>query len=260
MASTHAGTPLGVGSIISESFSILFKNIVTVMILGFFPTLLTLVIGGLLMGWGVALGGAEPDFTAEGVGFGFVVAIILQVGIYGMIIALLVQMAYNAKLGRPQEIGRYFGPALRSAFPIVILTTVAGLLTGIGAVFLVIPGLWIYAVFSVIVPAIVIERAGFGAMGRSAKLTKEYRWPVLGTLLLIGIVTAILSAVVAFVFSAVSAIVGGGAFGIAVSVIVNAALYAVSYGLSGIAVSLIYARLREIKEGVGVDALADVFD
>jgi hypothetical protein len=33
-----------------------------------------------------------------------------------------------------------------------------------------------------------------------------------------------------------------------------------SYGLSGIGAALVYARLRDIKEGVSVDKLAAVFD
>ena len=33
----------------------------------------------------------------------------------------------------------------------------------------------------------------------------------------------------------------------------------ISYGLAAIPIALIYARLREIKEGVSVDSMADVF-
>ena len=42
--------------------------------------------------------------------------------------------------------------------------------------------------------------------------------------------------------------------------ILTAFLATFTYGLIGMAVALIYARLREIKEGVGVDNLAAVFE
>lgn len=37
-------------------------------------------------------------------------------------------------------------------------------------------------------------------------------------------------------------------------------LATLTYGLIGIAIALIYARLREIKDGVGVDDLSAVFE
>ncbi len=47
---------------------------------------------------------------------------------------------------------------------------------------------------------------------------------------------------------------------IIVLTILTAFLSTFTYGLIGMAVALIYARLREIKEGVGVDNLAAVFE
>jgi len=48
--------------------------------------------------------------------------------------------------------------------------------------------------------------------------------------------------------------------GLAIGVIVSSLISVITYGLLSIAISLIYARLREIKEGVGVDQLASVFE
>lgn len=257
---TQTRMPLGVGKIISESFSILFKNIIYVMMLGFVPLVILLVISGVFLGWGVALGSGEPDFFTGSAVIVFILLLLFQLAIYGILIAMLVQMAYDAKLSRPITIGRYIGPALRGAFPIIVLMLVVSVLTGIGSIALIIPGLWIYAVFSVTTPAIVIEKVGFGGMGRSATLTKEYRWPIVGALIVIILCTVGLSLVVTFVYSIVLSVFGGGTFAIILSVLINAALTAVTYGLSAIGVSLIYARLREIKEGVGIDTLAAVFD
>ena len=47
---------------------------------------------------------------------------------------------------------------------------------------------------------------------------------------------------------------------LAVSILLYAAFTAVGTGLLSILTALIYARLREIKEGVSVDQIAEVFD
>lgn len=252
-----AHQPLGAGRIVSESFSIFFKNIIAIMVLGFVPILLQLVLSGLLVGWGTALGTDVPDFTGVAGIVGFVVVILLQFAFYGLLIAVLVQLAYDAKLERPKNIARYFSTGVRVAVPVIVLTMVVGILVGLGFMALLVPGAWLYAVFAVTVPAIVIERAGFGGMGRSRRLTKDYRWPVFGVLFVMLLCTMVLgsiSAAVPFLLG------GGGFFGVTLMVLVNALVSALSYGLSAIAVALIYARLREIKEGVPVDRLSEVFD
>lgn len=253
-SNTQSQVSLGVGGIVADSFSILFKNFVKVMILGFVPGAIGLIISGMLNGWDVALGLAVPGFASGGAIGGFVIGLLVQLALYGITIALLVQLAYDTKLGRPVSIGRYFGPALSAAIPITILGLVIGVLAGLGTLALLLPGLWIYAVYSVTAPVIVIEKAGFGGMGRSAALTKEYRWPILGAVILVGICSAVINFIGLYIAGFF------GAIGVVALMLVTAALTAVAYGLSGISIALIYARLREIKEGVGVDELASVFD
>lgn len=253
---TPPSAPLGVGAIVGESFSILFGNFLKVMILGFVPTLLSLLISGVLIGWGATLGMADPGLIAPAAITGFIISLIAQVGLYGLTIGLLVLFAYDAKQGRTHPLMSYVNPALRSAFPIAILAIVAGIATGLASLALIIPGLWVYAVFSVFVPAVVVDRAGFGALGRSAQLTKGYRWPIVGTVVIIGICTFVLSFVANFIAGLVDTVGLGTPISVVVAALVNAAVY----GLSGISVALIYARLREIKEGVGIDDLAAVFD
>ncbi len=251
--------PFGAGRIISDSFSLFFRNIVKIVILAFVPTVLGLVISGGVNGWGVAFGTEDPSFASGGDIAAFAISSLISMGIYGVTIALLVQLAYDAKQGRHRNIGAYFGPAISAAIPIAILAIVAAFAAGIGTIALVIPGIWIYAVFSVMAPSVVIDRVGFGGLSRSASLTKGYRWPVAGTLIVMLICTLLLGVLVGFVLGVLTSAIQGAA-GIVVSLLVSGLLYAFSYGLSGVCVALIYARLREIKEGVSVDDLAAVFD
>ncbi|KIC41143.1 membrane protein [Ruegeria sp. ANG-R] len=245
---------LGVGNIVGESFSILFKNLIAVILLALAPTLLSSLIAGMMVGADVALGVEEPDFSTSSSLANWMLTIILQIVFYALATALLVQLAYDSKLGRPLQLGRYFSPALRAAIPIAILTTISSILAGLASLAFIIPGLWVYAVFSVVAPAVVIEGAGFRGLGRSMALTKGYRWPIFGTLLLIGICAGIVNFLAGIV---ADMLVEAGNWAMMAGFSVIAAFAA---GLTGISIALIYARLREIKEGVSVDQIASVFD
>lgn len=249
--------PLGVGAIIGESFSILFGHFVQVIIIGFVPTLIGFLISGLLTGFNVALGLEAQDFSGPGSAVASVFSIVINMVVYSITTALLVQLAYDAKLSRPIRIVRYLGPAISVVVPLAIMTIAVTILVGIGFMLLIVPGLWVYAVFAVIAPVIVIERVGFGAMGRSRLLTKEYRWPIVGALILALILSMIISFVALF---AVGIIASFGSIGLVLGVILFAGLSTLGAGYMSILLALVYARLREIKEGVNVDQIASVFD
>ncbi|TYC53676.1 hypothetical protein FMN50_14620 [Rhodobacterales bacterium] len=261
MADISAAEPkpaLGVGAIVSESFSILFGNFFKVIITAFVPTLIGFLISGILIGFGPALGVQEPQFDSVFSILANILSPLIDMVIYSITTALLIQLAYDAKLNRPISIGRYFGPALSSIAPLAILSIVATFLAALGFVFFVVPGIWIYGVFAVMAPAVVIERAGFGGLGRSARLTKEYRWPIIGAFLLALVCAVLINVVSLLVVGLITGI--GGVVGMVISVIIFAGLSAIGAGLISIVTSLIYARLREIKEGVSVDQIAAVFD
>lgn len=260
MADTVTATiepPLGVGAIVSESFSILFRHLGKVMILALVPTLFGIVVSGLLNGWGYALGVPDPNLTAFPSVAAIVLDLIIQMVVYGVATALLIQLAYDAKLGRNAALSSYIGPAMAAALPIAVLVTIAGILSMLGSVALILPGLWIYAVYSMVSPSIVIEKAGYRAMGRSVDLTRGYRWPIVGAVVIVWICAALIGGAIGFVVAMVGSAVGGG---LLVSLILVSLASAFGAGLGGISLSLIYARLREIKEGVSVDQIAAVFD
>lgn len=259
---TMPKAPLGVGKIISESFSILFSNFVKVLILGFIGSFAGFLVNGLFLGFETALGVPDPEAFADpsAVLTGSLLSLVIGMAVYGIIIAMLIQLAYDAKLGRNGSLREYFTSALPPLFAIVVLSLVVAILAGLGMIALVVGGLWVYAVFYVFVPAAVIERTGFGSLGRSAGLTKEYRWPIVGLFL----VMAIIIMVISFALTALSTgIIIGGEPSMATFIglgVVLSAFSGLAYGLSGIATALTYARLREVKEGVAVDQIASVFD
>jgi hypothetical protein len=252
--SFQAPQPLGVGAIISESFSILGRNFISVVLLALVPTFLGLAISGVLIGWGLTLG--TGPVNPEDVSIPkTILSVVIQIALSGVTTGLLIQLAYDAKLSKPITPMAYVGPALAVVVPLTALSFVAGLAAGIAAIALLVPGLWVYAVFSVMPAAVIIEKVGFGGLGRSVALTKEYRWPIVGAVILMGICNFVIQLVAGFVIGLVA-----GATGLVGALIIMALLSAVTYGLGSILVALIYARLREIKEGTSVRDIAAVFD
>ena len=249
---------LGVGSIVGESFSILMRHFVKVMILAVIPTLMGYVLTGVFLGWSIVTGIPGPDMAGSSFGLRTAGSAIIQMVTSALATALLVQLAYDAKLQRPLTLPRYFAPALRALLPVTVLSIVAAIIFVLGFLALVVPGLWVYAVFSVMPAAVVIEKVGYGGLGRSAALTKEYRWPILGALFLIGIVNYVIVIAAAFLSRVVffSALDSGLLPGVALLTI----LTSIGVALGSITVALIYARLREIKEGASVADIVAVFD
>lgn len=247
--------PLGLGSIIGESFSIFFKHFILIFNLAFIPNLLDQMISGLLTGFDVAVGTSDPRFDILTGAIGFMLSMITGVMARTFAAALLVQLAYDVKLNKPVRPGRYFVPVFGAILPLIVLGIISAVLVVLGFVLLIVPGLWLGAVFFLLIPVLVIERVGFGGLSRSDALTRPYRWPIMGLLVLVYIFVLAMNFIA---ISATESLVASG--GILSGMILNATLSAVIGGLDSILVALVYVRLREIREGVNVDQIASVFD
>lgn len=246
---------LGVGKIVSDTFSLFISQIANIFVLVFLPTLVIVLIQYWLT---PNLDPSDPAFNPDDISVGgqILSVVVVLVGM-SLISALVIRLAYDAKVGNPIRPGAYFSSAFAVVVPLVICNIVVSLAVGIAAMALLIPGLWVYAVWCCVTPAIVIENAGFGSFGRSAQLTKEYRWPCLGALIVVGICAYIPILIIGmlFGFGVASGSIG---FGL-VYVLVNAVATVIYMAAIGICVALVYARLREIKEGTSVEQLAEVF-
>lgn len=267
--------PLGAGMIISACFSIFFRHIMRVLLIGLVPMILAQGIPLLLIGYATdfdqqAMDIQDSYMTVAGLTFFMIFMLLL---VYTFTTGLLVQLAYDAKLGRRIKVGRYLRPALTAMPAILVLSLAIFLMLLAGQFVLMMIGtvspflaiitlpanfvfyLWILGTFSVLAPSVIIERVGFRGLGRSAALTRDYRWPIIGTLFLVGMCTLGLYIAAGFVIGLISLVLPPLA-----GSLLFAALSTAGTGILSIAVSLIYARLREIKEGIGLDEIAAVFD
>ena len=246
--------PLGVGRILGESFSILFRKLPVVILPGFVLALIDMTLWHAFDWWADSSSSQEEEWGIYEL-IAFLASFTISVVITAVVTAVIVQLAYDARLGRPVRMGSYFAATARCLPAIVVVSIVTGVLILMGTALLIIPGLWLYAVFCAAVPAVVIEGAGFSALRRSMELTKNYRWPIIAVLALEFSYFILIAVVLGF--SETPAPFSGSSFYIALAA--EAFSDAIGYGLFGIAVALIFARLKEIKEGVGVADLVEVF-
>ena len=251
--------PLGVGNIISNALRLYFRNFIPFFVIALIPTLGYM---GLFAGIGGRMNvvnGGSIEIAPRGFVVGvMLVTTILSVIVMNIVTGMITLAALDKWQGRPMTYARYFLMILQNILPLTVLTVVAALALMIGFLFFFIPGLYVSAMFFVLAPSVLVERAGFGGLSRSIDLTREYRWPIIGTMIVMFLVLIVISILFAFV---------AGFFERAMSSEVlfwsakGAELFGntIGYGIAAVFVAMVYARLREIKEGLGVEDLSKVF-
>jgi len=238
-SSAGMGAPMefSVGSVISRSFSTLFKNPIL-----FFGLAILAGIPGILMEMFASDSpGGRVLMSLLGTFFG----IIFQGAVaYGV---------YRSLRGEGAGMGDALARGMARFLPLLGISIIMGFGIGIGVILLIIPGLILSCIWAVTVPACVVEHLGVTAsLSRSSELTKGYRWKVFGLLVCIFVIAFALSFGAVFIFTLMSnpslVVIGAG-----IVAIIPAAF-------QNVMIATIYYDLRAVKEGVTVDSLANVFD
>ena len=131
--------------------------------------------------------------------------------------------------------------------PILVVSILVGLATLLGLVVFIIPGIYIGVRLAVSIQALVVEdKRGTQAMRRSWDLVGGHWWHAAFTLLVAGLITGVVNAVITAPFSAGAWLVQGTAAAIATTI-------TLPYGaLVGV---LLYLDLRARKEPLDLDTL-----
>jgi Membrane domain of glycerophosphoryl diester phosphodiesterase len=257
------------GRVVERTFSSISRNfpvfLLLTLLLAGVPALLT----GLLLylaGIGAAGGaGAAANanlsqlFTLGAAGGGFtalvgaIASFILQAAVvYGTIADLN---------GRRAVFSECLSTGLRSWFWIFLLAIVVGLAEVLGFILFIVPGVMMAVAWIVAVPALVVERTGvFGAMSRSAELTRGHRWPIFGLLVIYIIAAGVISSMVSAVVGAAAASVSTAATQPTLQLVAQPLVSVITKLISSAGVASIYFELRSTREGIGPEALAAVFD
>jgi hypothetical protein len=244
---------LGVGALIGDTVRVFFSRIVTFVVLSLLPTAITVGVQVLILGVGAVVSPGQPGLGAVS-GVGLVVVSLtpyLALAVFGAAVAVA---AHDTKTGGTGTILGYVRAGLAQVIPLALCNLIAAILIVVGTSLAMVPGLWVFAVFAVVAPAIAIERCGFGGLRRSMDLTREYRWPIMGGAILLFLA---MSLFVVLMFGVLTPVTN--AIAPILSVVVIVFISAFSFSALFIWIGLLYARLRIIKEGAPTENLEEVF-
>ncbi|CAH2402243.1 hypothetical protein [Mesorhizobium escarrei] len=158
---------------------------------------------------------------------------------------------------------------LTMIFAVVVTMFVAGLfipvfgapIAFIAFIALLVPGIMLLLGVSVSIPVLIQERLGvFGSMSRSRALTKGSRWSLFGLLLILFLAVIAIQMAFALVFGLAFALTGSlSTVGLIVGAIGSAVVSTVVSTVISVAIAVSYVELRQVKEGTGIDELAEIF-
>lgn len=123
-----------------------------------------------------------------------------------LITASLTEAVADVRDGR---VDLTLGETLARAWPrlgtVVAVSVLAGVAIAVGLVLFIVPGAWLITIWSVAVPAAVLEKTGvFESFGRSRALVRGYGWTVFGVIVVTYLVDVVASIVLGLVLHGLS--------------------------------------------------------
>jgi hypothetical protein len=189
-----------------------------------------------------------PDHAELGRSFA---RLVLEMMFLSFAEALVVYAAFQELRGRPVHAANSILQVASRLLPVSVAAILAAFMVVLGLLFCLIPGLIAMAVLAVVVPACVVERTGpIRSMSRSAELTHGHRWPILG-------VSAGWFVADLLIDWMIHRIVPGAE--VPTQLLLGLfQLFSVSYwSVYGVT---LYHDLRAVREGIGINEIASVFD
>jgi hypothetical protein len=271
---TAIPTPAGfdIGRVLQRLFEVLSRNFATFLLLSLLLVGLPTATVGVLQILVEAPTLATPGSAAEPNYAGFIaVPFVWLIGAAANAVlqGAVIHGAVSDLSGRKATFGEALGTGLRNLLPLIAVGLISAVCIFFGVLVFIVPGVLLALAWSVATPALVVERTGvFGAYGRSVELTRDCRIYIFA----LAIIFAVISFILQMVGGAVIGIgslglmaAGNGGSGGLIGVMVASTLaslvtqtFSALIGSAGIA--SVYYELRYVKEGVGAQQLAAVFD
>jgi uncharacterized protein UPF0259 len=262
MATRASGENIDIGRVIGQGFEALRGNFLP------FAALALLLSGAptfFVQYWAIneMLGVNDPDFFLTTGYWGPVLAGWLLSLVGGMVLqGMLVRSTILYLGGRQADLMQSIALALRLVVPILLVSLIVGLVTTLGLLLFVVPGVIAYCAFSVAIPALIEEQRGiFDSLRRSRDLTRGSRGRIFLLAILFWIFSIILGAVATLVTE------GSAAFSLEATLpdpILSGAGAGIAAALSSLIVTVclaaLYVELRAVKEGATSDELVAIFD
>ncbi|TNC23170.1 hypothetical protein [Amycolatopsis alkalitolerans] len=129
------------------------------------------------------------------------VTVVISLLIRTFLAGFITVVVGRAVLGRPVTLREGIAELRPRFLPLVGLTVLVTIIVAVATVFLIIPGIWMWAMLSLAAPALVLERGGIReSLKRSWRLVSGTWWRVFGVLLLAAIAATIISMVIEIPF------------------------------------------------------------
>jgi len=268
--SVPALRPLGVGEILDAGIKVYLKNARTLMGLTAVVVIPFQVLSAIVLlssvSYSSQVPGSFPGLTTSRAGnhaASLGANAILE--ITGVLIGLLttaacVKAVSDIYLDQPTDVRSSLRFALRRLGSLFWVELIAIIGLSLAFLALLIPGIWLYAAWSVATPALLIEgRRGPSALGRSFRLVRGRWWPTAGVRLVSNILVTVVSGTVTGVLVAI--LLAGGNGSVLLTVIVVSFAGAVSAILTrpfqAAVTTILYYDLRVRHEGYDVELLAE---
>jgi hypothetical protein len=176
--------------------------------------------------------------------------------------------------GKRVGFGDAIGTGLRYFLPLFCIGLIVGICCFFGYLIFIVPGVLLGLAWCVAAPAEVVERTGiFGALSRSADLTRNHRGAIFALVIIFAVavfvVQMVMNAIGQIAFGLSGSLSGGVGAGslppglrnmITAQSLVAVVMQVVIASLASAGLASVYFELRQIKEGVGAEQLAAVFD
>lgn len=251
-----------IGNALSRSFSIWLKNIVP------FTVLAALVYAPVILYTAYAVSDLSPDNVqsrfASWVLVLFASGLILDIIASAVVIYGVIQHIRGEKAGiidcllvGLKRLPSVLGAGLTAGSLVFISAALIVAGYPLAGYLFLIPGLVVFIVFYVAVPVAVVERKGLiESLQRGKHLTDNYKVSIFGILFLLGILERLLTEVIDQVVMSGSPDIAS----IQIFLFSVLGLTIILGALGAVVTAVVYQDLRSLKDGIGPDDLANVFE
>ena len=260
MAVAYSAAPrFEMGRIAKRTFSVISDNVATFALLSLVPSLLVaaMSLGGNLFEDSAGQP-SLPDLNTLAL---FALGGLVYMASGVILQAAVVHGAVVSLNGKHASVAECLSTGLKNLVPLLLIGLLMVLGIFAGTILLIVPGIILLVMWSVAGAACVVEHTGvFGAFSRSRELTRGHRWAIFG----LYVAVIVLMIIISMVFAGLTGMsmlaeptsttpslveLGGSMVSTMITSVICSTFSAA-----------IYYELRQIKEGIGPEALASVFD
>jgi hypothetical protein len=243
--------PMGIGEILSTALQLYrrhWRTLLTIAAVVVVPiTLLQYLVGDLVRTQGESTRNGVVETARWSVGIAGLVAALAGILMYLILTGAITRAVAAEVAGQDPSVEQSYRFGFHRLGSVLLVSVLVGLATIGGLILFIIPGIYIGFRLCVSIEALVVEgRRGTEAMGRSWGLVGGHWWHVFGTVVVGGLLTGIVNAVITAPF---------GDTGWFVQAVAAAVATVVTLPYSALDGVLLYLDLRARKESLTMETL-----